>query len=196
MDFATLAQQCAPSVHHSTMVAIARVESGFNPFAIGVVGGRLVRQPSNKEEAIATARSLEAGGYNFSLGASQVNKFNLAKYGLTLETAFEPCANLRAGAAILTECYQRAYARFKAQQQALQAAFSCYYSGNFSTGFRPDFTGQPSYVQKVLNSASADAKGARNAAPIKVIQPTTARTGETRIAAGADTPSDDVMVFR
>jgi type IV secretion system protein VirB1 len=39
------------------------------------------------------------------------------------------------------------------EQQALRAAFSCYYSGNFTRGFRPDRQGEPSYVQKVVAHA-------------------------------------------
>lgn len=160
MDFIALAQTCAPAVHPTTMAAIMRVESGFNPFAIGVVNGRLARQPTNKAEAIATAKALEEAGYNFSLGAAQVNRYNLARYALTYETAFDPCESIRAGGGILKECYDRARKQFKDEQHALQASFSCYYSGNFSTGFRPDFIGQPSYVQKVLGGAERSAETA------------------------------------
>lgn len=150
-----LAQECSPFVHPQTMAAVMKVESTFNPYAIGVVGGRLVRQPTNKPEAIATAKALELAGYNFSLGIGQVNRYNLPKYGLNYDTAFEPCANLRVGSQILKECFDRAKSRFSNEQYALQASFSCYYSGNFTTGFKPDFKGQPSYVQKVLNNAGA-----------------------------------------
>jgi len=172
MDFLAMAQRCAANVHPQTMAAVARVESGFNEFAIGVVGGQLVRQPANKAEAVATAIALEQGGFNFSMGLGQVNRYNLVKYGLNYETAFEPCDNLKAGAAILTECFARAKKSFATDQASLQAAFSCYYSGNFSTGFRPDFQGQPSYVQKVLNSAGVGA--ATGTQPMAV-----ARTGGT-----------------
>jgi type IV secretion system protein VirB1 len=34
----TLAMQCAPTIHPDTSHDVARVESGLNPFAIGVVG--------------------------------------------------------------------------------------------------------------------------------------------------------------
>ena len=64
MDFVALAQHCAPTVHPLTMAAVVRVESGFNPLAIGVVGGRLVRQPVSKDEAVATAKALAGAGYN------------------------------------------------------------------------------------------------------------------------------------
>ena len=71
------------------MRRIVQVESAFNPWAIGVVGGRLERQPSNRDEAIATAEWLERNGYNYSVGLAQVNKTNFARYGLTPQTAFE-----------------------------------------------------------------------------------------------------------
>jgi len=142
MDFLAMAQHCAPSVHPTTMSAVARVESGFNPYAIGVVGGRLVRQPTGRDEAIATAKALEQQGYNFSLGVSQVNRHNLARYGLDYGTAFDGCLNLGAGAAILSDCYTRATRVLKTEQGALQAALSCYYSGNFTTGFRHGYVGK------------------------------------------------------
>lgn len=121
------------------MQHVMRVESSFNPYAIGVVGGRLERQPRNLPEAVATARMLEKNGFNFSLGLAQVNRYNLARYGLhTYEKAFGACDNVRAGSRILRECYQRANDWGK--------ALSCYYSGNFVTGFRHG------YVQKVMAS--------------------------------------------
>ncbi|TCG09600.1 lytic transglycosylase [Paraburkholderia steynii] len=162
LDFNQLAQQCAPSVHAATMQAIARTESGFNPFAIGVVGGRLARQPRSPEEAVATARALEAREVNFSVGLGQVNRFNLIKYGLTYETAFDPCANLRAGSAILRDCYQRASAAYGRGQHALRAAISCYYSGNFVGGERIQSSGS-SYVQRVIANAR------RTAAPVDMV---------------------------
>lgn len=157
LDFVALAQECAPTVAHQTMAAVVNVESGYNPYAIGVVGGRLARQPKNAEEAVATAQALEQGGWNFSLGIAQVNRYNLPKFNLSYREAFEPCANLRAGSKILEECYTRASGKFPDAQAALQAALSCYYSGNFSRGFRPDAPGKPSYVQKVLASAGQPA---------------------------------------
>jgi type IV secretion system protein VirB1 len=156
VEFNALAQQCAPSVHPTTLQAVVRTESGFNPYAIGVVGGRLARQPRDRTEAVATAKALDAQGINFSMGLGQVNKANLARYGLTYETAFDLCANLRAGADILHGCYTRAAATMGPGDGALRAAISCYYSGNFTRGFRPDYGGS-SYVQRVsANALPAD----------------------------------------
>jgi type IV secretion system protein VirB1 len=154
MDFYALSQACAPAVHPQTMAAVAHVESTFNPYAIGVVGGRLERQPRNLAEAVATAQALAAGGWNFSLGLAQVNRHQLAGHGLNFERAFDACESLRAGAEILQECFARARAQYRNEQQALQASFSCYYSGNFSRGFVSEGAGRGSYVQRVLLSAA------------------------------------------
>lgn len=127
------------------MTHVVGVESSFNPFAIGVVGGRLVRQPRSLEEAVATASQLERDGYDFSLGLTQVNRRNLVAQGLgSYEAAFAACPNLAAGARILADCHRRAGGDWG-------KAFSCYYSGNFQRGF------QDGYVQKVYRSMAADA---------------------------------------
>lgn len=126
------------AVPYDVMHHVASIESSFNPYAIGVVGARLVRQPRSLGEAVATARMLETRGYNFSVGLAQVNRYNLPRYGLhSYQDAFDGCTNLRVGANILSHCLDRS-------GHDWGRAFSCYYSGNFVTGFR---TG---YVQKIL----------------------------------------------
>jgi type IV secretion system protein VirB1 len=164
------------AVPREVMHHVVRVESSYNPYAIGVVGGRLVRQPRNLPEALSTARMLEQRGYNFSLGLAQVNRYNLVKYGLdSYEKAFQPCANLHAGSRILAECYQRSRDWGK--------SFSCYYSGDFKTGYRHG------YVQKVY----ASMRGARSAAlpaavpPIAVVDRVQRRVASPR-AASAQLP--------
>lgn len=144
-----LALSCAPQVQPSTMAAIANVESARNPFAIGVVGARLARQPSNLAEAVATARSLRRSGYNFSMGLVQVNLHNLAKYNDSISSIFSPCRNLRAGAAILSDCFERASRRLRDRQLALRAALSCYYSGALSSGRARG------YIERVAQAARA-----------------------------------------
>jgi type IV secretion system protein VirB1 len=130
------------AVPAQVMRHVVHVESGANPFAIGVVGGQLVRQPKTLEEAVATAQMLKSKGYNYSLGAAQVNQINFRQYGFdTHEKAFDLCANLAAGASILANCYARAGGDWG-------KAFSCYYSGNFVSGFRSG------YVQKIYDSIS------------------------------------------
>ena len=141
IDLAALVLSCAPLVAQDTAHALIHVESAGNPFAIGVVGGALVRQPVNRAEAVATVAALEAAGWNYSVGLGQINKRNFQRFGLTATTAFEPCANLGAMQGILGECFARASQR-QPKQVALRDAFSCYYSGNFVTGHRHGYVGK------------------------------------------------------
>lgn len=141
-SFTALAQVCAPHVDVTTLAALVRVESGFNPYAIGVVGARLQYQPRSYEQALATARALVARGYDFSVGLGQVNVRNLARVGESLTTIFDPCRNLRASSAILQQCFSRSSARAGDSQGALRDALSCYYSGNFMTGYRQGYVGR------------------------------------------------------
>ena len=166
VDFIALAQQCAPDVHPATLVALVRTESGFNPYAIGVVAGRLERQPTTLDEAVATAEQLQRDGWNASFGLGQVNLRNLARFSLDLRSVFDPCQNLRASAAILSEAYARARRTEPNEQKALRAALSMYYSGNAVTGV------QHGYVAKVVANAGVKdaALPARAAAPIAVVR--------------------------
>ena len=150
IDFEAVAQRCAPTVALSTLRAIATVESGLNPYAIGIVAGQLSRQPRSLLEGLATATSLQQSRTRFSAGIAQIYVGNWPALGLTPETVFEPCSNLRAAAAILGHCYQRARVAGTAKdtdQQSLRRAISCYYANNFTTGF------SEGYVQKVVATA-------------------------------------------
>jgi type IV secretion system protein VirB1 len=141
---------CAPQVHADTARALVQVESDFNPWAIGVVGGALERQPQGRAEAIATAMSLRRSGWNFSVGLAQINVSNVDRLGLTLDDAFEPCANLAAMQTVLRDCFDRAVVtepEAGQPQAALRAALSCYYSGNFTTGL------QQGYVHQVARAS-------------------------------------------
>ena len=142
-SFSALALACAPGVHASTAQALVSVESGFNPYAIGVVGGSLERQPASRAEALVTATQLLADGWNFSAGLAQINVRNFRRLGLTTAEAFDPCGNLRAMQVGLRECFGRSTQPAQ-PQAALRQALSCYYSGNFVTGFRHG------YVQRVV----------------------------------------------
>jgi len=171
------------AVSPEVMQHIVQVESGANPYAIGVVDGQLVRQPKNLDEALATARMLESKGYNFSLGIAQVNRANLGRYGLdSYRKAFNTCDNLAAGAQILASCYSSAHGNWG-------KAFSCYYSGNFTTGFRDG------YVQKVYASINrlAERKNAAPAPPDQAI-PLIPRTA-TAPTSRSNTALQPVVVY-
>ena len=150
--FLALASLCAPLVHPSTAQALVTVESSFNPNAIGVVSGVLVRQPRDLSEAIATATALRTNGWNFSIGLAQINVRTLNRLGLSIGNGFDACKNLAAMQTVLAECRER-LAPNTEQQSALRQVLSCYYSGNFTTGFRHG------YVNRVVVAAQAIARG-------------------------------------
>ncbi|TCW79633.1 lytic transglycosylase [Burkholderia sp. SRS-46] len=179
--FAQLARACAPNVDPVTLAALVRTESGFNPYAIGVVGGHLRRQPASLDEARATARELAAHGFDYSVGLAQVNTRNFAKYGLDDATMFEPCRNLQAGGAILTECFARSRNTGRPEQAALRAALSCYYSGNFTTGFASG------YVSRVVASAHSNAREG-GIEPIPVVRDVPPPDQARRVTAAAAAP--------
>jgi len=137
MDWSALIQECAPQVALSTMQAVIRTESGFNPNALNINGGgRLARQPSSRREATAWAHWLITRGYSVDLGLMQINSANLPRLGLTASTVFDPCRNLQAGASILVDNYNRALRESKNSRTALLKAISAYNTGNFHGGFR------------------------------------------------------------
>lgn len=151
ITFLSLVLACAPLVDPGTARAIVAVESAFNPHAIGVVAGSLQRQPRNIEEALATFQELRAKGRNFSVGLAQINIHNLDRFGMSAADGFDACKNLQAMQLILGECFERAGSRDESQA-SLRRALSCYYSGNFTTGFRHG------YVSRVVSNAQKTAR--------------------------------------
>lgn len=173
------------AVPAEVMQHVVHVESSANPFAIGVVGGQLIRQPKNLEEALATVQMLEAKGYNFSLGLAQVNRHNLGKYDLTsYEQAFQACPNLTAASRILADCYASAGGDWG-------KSFSCYYAGDFVTGYRDG------YVQKIYDSIrrniTVDGMRSIAAAPIPLNETPTAARKTALVHA---TPAPDAPAYR
>jgi type IV secretion system protein VirB1 len=131
---------CAANVAPVTLEAVMRVESGGNPLSINVnhLTGPQPR-PATLAEAVATAQAYVARGYSVDLGLMQVNSRNLAALGVTIEQVLDPCANVRAGAAILTANYADAVRSRGEGQGALQAALSAYNTGSFYRGFEDGY---------------------------------------------------------
>lgn len=167
-----LIAMCAPDVAPQTIQAIIQVESHGNPLAINV--NRLPGQQSaprppiaeTPEQAAEIALQYINAGHTVDMGLMQINSDNLQWLGIersNLQALFTPCANIEAGATILTESYKRAAQEFGQGQPALQAALSAYNTGNFSAGF------SNGYVARYYNQAPA-------AAPTLAGQPQTAAT--------------------
>lgn len=149
-DFGELAKRCAPSVAEDTLRAIVKTESGFNPYAIGVVKGgrkRKIKQPRAYHEAMSTIAELELSGADYSVGLAQINRKNFSKYGISASQALDACTNLKVASRILSACFTSAKQSPASDGKALHDALSCYYSGNFKTGYRHG------YVDKVRSNA-------------------------------------------
>src|SRR6266480_7640525 len=118
-SFQTLAQSCAANVPVSTLEAIARTESALYPYALSInrphqLARRqgwnratitLKRQPASLEEAVAWTKWLLGQGITVSIGLLQVNSEHAALLHLAPDQLFDPCTNLRSGAAFLSVTY-------------------------------------------------------------------------------------------
>lgn len=146
----SLLSTCQTSVDPITLQTIVNVESAKNPYAIAVVNGKSI-YPKSEMEAVNTIKELDKKGLNYSVGIMQVNQSNFKKYGLTLDSAFNSCKNIQAGAEIFKNCYFRAKNKFKNldEQQLIRKASSCYYSGNFTRGYKKEKSDNKSYVERI-----------------------------------------------
>ena len=87
------------------LAAIAIHESaGGDPFVIGVnedgvrgLPAAMIRSAS-AQAASVKARSLIIQGRSVDLGLMGINNAQMARHGLTVESAFDPCASMKAGA--------------------------------------------------------------------------------------------------
>lgn len=121
--------------------AAAKAESGLRPFAIGDNDTGRSYFPRTQEEAVAKARELLALGHRIDAGAMQITDRNWSAYGLTVETVFDPRANICAGGRILGQAFQ------------IERRASCRYN----TG-RPDCrreSGSNGYPERVNAAAAA-----------------------------------------
>ena len=142
-----LLTECAPTVAPSTMAAIVRVESGGNPLAMWNNSTRSMIGPGNRAQAIQYLRQAIAAGQKVDVGIAQVDTENFAAFGLTPGTAFNTCANLRAGSEILRMDWQQALASGYWGQKALYHAFEAYNSGRL--------WGDAQYANRILGAAGA-----------------------------------------
>jgi type IV secretion system protein VirB1 len=143
MDIAALIHQCAPAVAPTVVEAIMRTESGFDPLALHINGGvRLRSPPRTAAQAAAWSQWLIGRGYSVDMGLMQINSRNLPLLRLTAADAFEPCQNIKAGAAILSAQYGRSVRASGAGSVALLQAISAYNTGTFKGGFRNGYVGK------------------------------------------------------
>lgn len=150
--FLALAVQCAPSVHPDTAYEVARVESGFNPYAIAEIipkaerspgdSGVISHFPQTKEAALQIVDNIKLKKRRYSVGLMQITSTNFSKFDVNAAKLFSPCTNLSVFEKIMADCFNRG--------GTVENALSCYYSGDFNTGklSEPSF-GNTSYTQRI-----------------------------------------------
>jgi type IV secretion system protein VirB1 len=149
IDLPSVMHQCAPGVAPSVLQAIIGTESGFDPLALHVNGNvRLRSPPKTAAQAARWADWLIQRGYSVDMGLMQINSRNLPALQLTPAGAFDPCQNIRAGAAILMAGYSQAAHSVGHSTKALLWAISAYNTGTFQGGFRNG------YVARVIVNGS------------------------------------------
>ena len=131
MSLIFIAGCAVAGVAPSTIAAIIKIESGYNPLAINVNGQ--IKSPStadNPQNAAALATTLIAKGFNIDMGLMQINSSHLKPRHLSATELFDPCRNIAIGSQILKENYELAERSFGPGQQALKAALSAYNTGS------------------------------------------------------------------
>jgi type IV secretion system protein VirB1 len=183
-NFTALMEACAPNVAIETMAAIVQQESNFNQFSIGVNGDYVLkRQPKSKEEALESVTWLiKEKQSNLDIGIAQINTKNLTKYSVSIEEAFDPCTNIKVGAAILTDNYQRALESGMNGQGALQAAISEYNTGSIVKGFKNG------YVQKIIDNVKP------LVVTVPALEPNPSKTSTTTISKSVNNPQSKEAV--
>jgi type IV secretion system protein VirB1 len=140
-QFRVLATTCAPSVAIDALRAVAAKESGFDPLALHNNTRKRTIHAKDAAAAVALADEWMAAGDSIDLGLMQIHTSNLLPQGLNVETAFNACASLAAGAAILQTAYSRG-APAAEEQAALLIAYSRYNTGRaldgVVNGYAPD----------------------------------------------------------
>jgi len=126
--------------------AIARVESGFSPWAINIEGRGYTF--ASKEKALEKGQQAQNANRSFDSGVMQVNSFWLKKYGIPLEAALDPGANIFLGSWILKQEIERHGQTWN--------AVGAYHS--------PDEARSRRYIELV--------KAALEKGPVKVVRPT------------------------
>ena len=148
-----LARTCAPEIATEAVVPLVVTESGGDPLQINVNRGPRVRAGSVAQGA-AIVRRYVAAGYTVDVGLAQINSATFKRLGVTVEQAFEPCANLRLASAVLQQGFGLA-SRYYAGLDAISATYSLYNTGTLTRGLRNGYVGRVWSVATTMGSIDA-----------------------------------------
>ena len=145
-DFQKLAAQCAPDVSSTTLEAVARVESGLNPWILHDDTTGQKDSPHTLSDATTMLKQWVLRGDSVDIGLMQINSANLNALGITTTAALDPCISLSGGATILQAAYGGG-ATPAEQQVALLMALSRYNTGSPFKGI------MNGYARTVMNNS-------------------------------------------
>jgi len=172
-EFNELANRCAGNVSAETLAAVASTESGLNRLAIHDNTTGASPAAEAERDAINLAGRLIGAGHSLDLGLMQINSRNLTRLGLTVDSAFDACRSIAAGAEILSADYDGG-ATHDAQQAALRVAISRYNSGDAARGFANGYVAQVEQSARRIVPA-LDVTASPLAAPHALPGPSTAQ---------------------
>lgn len=93
------------NVPKALALAIARQESGINPWVINISGKDFYMR--SREEALALAQAAYRAGRSFDVGLMQINRYWIKEYNLPLEVVVDPQSNVHIGVWILAQQIQQ-----------------------------------------------------------------------------------------
>ena len=127
--FEAMATRCAPAVPVTTLEAVAKTESGLDPWALHDNTTGVSEAPSSLQAALTDAWQWISRGDSVDVGLMQINSANLSALSMTPRAALDPCASLAGGAAVLQAAYGGGNTSAE-QQAALLMALSRYNTGS------------------------------------------------------------------
>lgn len=106
-DLPSIFQAASQSVGvpQNVIIAIAKVESGFNPWALNIEGRSY--HFDTKAGAVAKADEALKAGQSFDVGLMQINNWWLKRFNIPLADAFNPETNIYFGSWILKQEMER-----------------------------------------------------------------------------------------
>lgn len=144
----TLAQACGPNVHPTTTMAIIKVESGGNPFAINDNTSGHSYSFTNKDDAVYKSYELLTLGHSIDMGLMQINSVHLKGMKIRYYDLFDPCYNVQIGTKILSDFYVKYSEPGMNKEQRLYRALSAYNTGSPWKGTR--------YTNRILAAARSN----------------------------------------
>lgn len=162
---ADLILHCSSGVDPLILQSLIVQESARHPYAIHDGKTHKSHFPKSREAAIQLAKQLREKGHRLDIGLAQINTQNFKWLGLTIETAFNPCTNLKASSTVLKEAMNRT--------PNLREQLSIYNSGKTTSKKGLSYADKIIRRAKATSEPTATNKGKSYIKPLFVKKPAT-----------------------